>query len=77
MYTAQYADGRFEPPTRPRVDHGVAVGRFAGNPSVDGAEFWTGGTADVMALTPINLGELAHAITGTTKEHHDANAGQR
>jgi hypothetical protein len=59
MYTPQYADGRFEPRARPRVDHGVAVGRCAGNPSIDGAKFWTGGTADVMALTPINLRSVA------------------
>jgi LmbE family N-acetylglucosaminyl deacetylase len=42
----------------------VAAGRCAGIPSVDGAEFWTGGTADMMALTPVNLRSVAVIAAG-------------
>jgi LmbE family N-acetylglucosaminyl deacetylase len=42
----------------------VAAGRCAGIPSADGVEFWTVGTADMMALTPVNLRSVAVIAAG-------------
>ena len=52
-------------------DLGVAARGCAGIPSVDGVELWTGGTADMMALTPVNLRSVALIAAGC----HDIGIG--
>src|ERR1700743_1241337 len=64
MYTSLYDDRRFGLRVRLNLDFGVVAKGCAGNPLVDGAEFRTGGTADVMALTPITLRSVAVIATG-------------
>jgi hypothetical protein len=64
MYTTRYDDGQFGPRARSRLDLGVAARGCAGIPSVDGVEFWTGGTADMMALTPVSLRSVALIAAG-------------
>ena len=64
MYTAQYDDRQFGPRARCRLDLRVAARGYAGIPSVDGVEFWTGGTADMMALTPVSLLGVRCAVRG-------------
>src|SRR5271170_1321264 len=64
MYTAQYDEYQFGSRARSRVDLGLAARGCAGVPSVDRVEFWTGGTSDMMALTPVNLRSVAVIAAG-------------
>jgi hypothetical protein len=64
MYTPQYDGGQFGPRVRFRLVLGVLARGCAGIPSVDGVEFWTGGNANMMALTPVNLRSIALIAAG-------------
>src|ERR1700722_8550486 len=64
MYTPRYDDRQFGPRARCRLDLGVAARGRAGIPSVDCVEFSTCRTADMMALTPLNLRSVALVAAG-------------